>query len=147
MRQAYFKAAWAHFDKRCESAHVTYFKSVPPQDAVWWAAQTGAADVLYGGAGDDAIAGDGGYSVVPRQGNDLLFGGDGSDDTYLINGESNDLLSVAFDTLAVSPILGDAAAEDADKPRRGIYRSVPCHVVNRQNTYYFRQIVRMKRAA
>jgi len=35
VRQAYFKAAWDHFHKRCESAHVTYYKSVPPQDAVF----------------------------------------------------------------------------------------------------------------
>lgn len=34
-RQAYFKAAWAHFHKRCESAHVTYYKAVPPQDGVF----------------------------------------------------------------------------------------------------------------
>ncbi len=161
------------------SDHTAY---VPvAEQGTWWAAQTGAADVLYGGAGDDwiygeqgndmidagngndvvwggedddvvlggagddAIAGDGGYSVVPRQGNDLLFGGDG-DDTYPINGESNDLLPVAFDTLAASPILGDAA-EAADKPLRGRCLTAPRHIVNGQNTYYFRQIVRMKRAA
>ncbi len=35
VRQAYIKAAWDHFHKRCESAHVTYYKSVPPQDAVF----------------------------------------------------------------------------------------------------------------
>lgn len=35
VRQAYFKAAWDHFHKRCESAHVTYYKTVPPQDAVF----------------------------------------------------------------------------------------------------------------
>ena len=34
-RQSYFKAAWGHFHKRCESAHVTYFKTVPPQDGVF----------------------------------------------------------------------------------------------------------------
>lgn len=34
-RQAYFKAAWDHFHKRCESAHVTYYKTVPPQDGVF----------------------------------------------------------------------------------------------------------------
>lgn len=34
-RQAYFKAAWDHFHKRCESARVTYYKTVPPQDGVF----------------------------------------------------------------------------------------------------------------
>ncbi len=33
--RAYSRAAWAHFHQRCESAHVTYFKTVPPQDAVF----------------------------------------------------------------------------------------------------------------
>ncbi len=35
VRQAYFKSAWDHFHKRCESAHVTYYKTVPPQDAIF----------------------------------------------------------------------------------------------------------------
>ena len=35
VRHAYTKAAWAHFRQRCESAHVTYYKTVPPQDAVF----------------------------------------------------------------------------------------------------------------
>lgn len=34
-RQQYVKDAWAHFHQRCESAHVTYFKTVPPQDGVF----------------------------------------------------------------------------------------------------------------
>lgn len=34
-RQAYVKAAWAHFKQRCETAHVTYFKPIPPQDGVF----------------------------------------------------------------------------------------------------------------
>lgn len=34
-RKQYVKDAWAHFHQRCESAHVTYFKSVPPQDGVF----------------------------------------------------------------------------------------------------------------
>lgn len=33
--QAYAKAAWAHFKQRCETAHVTYFKPIPPQDGVF----------------------------------------------------------------------------------------------------------------
>lgn len=33
--QAYAKAAWAHFKQRCETAHVTYFKQVPPQDGIF----------------------------------------------------------------------------------------------------------------
>jgi len=33
--KAYRTAAWAHFKQRCESAHVTYFKNVPPQDGVF----------------------------------------------------------------------------------------------------------------
>lgn len=34
-RQAYSKSAWAHFRKRCQSAHITYYKSVPVQDGVF----------------------------------------------------------------------------------------------------------------
>lgn len=34
-RQAYVSEAWAHFKKRCESAHVTYYKQVPPQEGVY----------------------------------------------------------------------------------------------------------------
>lgn len=33
--QAYVKAAWTHFKQRCESAHLTYFKPIPPQDGVF----------------------------------------------------------------------------------------------------------------
>lgn len=33
--QAYVKAAWAHFKQRCASAHLTYFKPIPPQDGVF----------------------------------------------------------------------------------------------------------------
>jgi len=33
------------------------------------------------------------------------------------------------------------------KPLRGRYRPAHRHIINRQNTYIFRQIVRMKQAA
>lgn len=34
-RKAYVQAAYAHFKQRCESAHITYYKQVPPQDGVF----------------------------------------------------------------------------------------------------------------
>ena len=34
-RKQYFKDAWEHFHQSCESAHVTYFKTIPPQDGVF----------------------------------------------------------------------------------------------------------------
>ena len=33
--KAYVKAAWAHFKQRCETAHLTYFKQIEPQDGVF----------------------------------------------------------------------------------------------------------------
>lgn len=33
--RAYVKAAWAHFKERCETAHITYFKQIEPQDGVF----------------------------------------------------------------------------------------------------------------
>lgn len=34
-RRQYVKDAWAHFRKRCETAHVSYYRKVPPQDGVF----------------------------------------------------------------------------------------------------------------
>ncbi len=59
---------------------------------VWWASPLGAADVLYGGAGEDWIFGEQGNDIIDAgNGNDVVLGGE--DDDILMGGAGDDAIA------------------------------------------------------